>query len=315
MTSRRFLGFAACGLAALAPNFAAEAKDNKDKTEDSQFPATEAELEGATTLAPLRPWNIDFSENRCRLSRLFGTEDEPHLIFFEQAAPRGRFRLTFAGAELGRFERTSDLALGAERDEPIARLDHYYHGDVIGIGPAIIISDYNIGRFAPVSEEGDKTPRLTKAGVDLDEAATIERFVLKKGDKVVSFETGDMMPAFRALNVCTSDLLRSWGLDPEKHEAYRWPVWTNRKSVSQRIAREYPRDALNRRETGVFRLRVIVEADGTMSECFLEASTENERLDSPACRQMRRAKFEPARDAQGQPMRSFYATSISYSLQ
>ncbi|MEM6856702.1 MAG: TonB family protein [Pseudomonadota bacterium] len=314
MLHRLMLGLSACGLVALTASFAAEAKDKKDDAGESQFPADAAELDAATKLAPLRPWNIDFSDNRCRLSRLFGSEEEPHLIFFEQAAPRGRFGVTFAGAELERFKRTDDLALGAERDEPIERIDQYYHGDVTGIGPAIIIPDHSIGRFTTAGEGSDGTPRLTRAGIDLEEAATIERFVLKKGKKVVSFETGDMMPAFQALNVCTSDLLRSWGLDPEKHQAYRWPVWTNRVSVSQRIAREYPRGAINRRETGVFRMRVIVEEDGTISECFIEASTQNNQLDSPACLQMRRAKFEPARDAQGQPMRSFYATAISYAL-
>ena len=316
MTSHWFLGFIAFGLTSLAPNSPAEARDKK---EEQQFPPEVAEKETATRLAPLRPWNIDFSENRCRLSRLFGTEKEPHLIFFEQAAPSGGFGLTFAGSQLKRFGRVSDVSLGAERDEPIEPIERFYHGDVAGIGPAIIIADYQIGRFDETSvdakEKGDEIPRLSTAGIDLDEAATIDRFVLTREEDVVSFETGDMMPAFQALNVCTSDLLRSWGLDPDEHQAYRSPVWTNRISVSKRIARYYPRDALNRGEMGVFRMRVIVEKDGAVSDCFLEASTESARLNSPACRQMRRAKFEPARDAQGEPMRSFYSTSVSYSLE
>ena len=61
-------------------------------------------------------------------------------------------------------------------------------------------------------------------------------------------------------------------------------------------------------------MRVIVEADGSVSECFVENSTETERLESPACREMLKSEFEPARDAEGQPMRSFYASSISYVI-
>ncbi|MEO1730949.1 MAG: TonB family protein [Pseudomonadota bacterium] len=302
-------------MAALAPGLTAEAKDKKDAL---HFPPEVVERETAAKLPPLRPWNIDFAENRCRLSRLFGTEEEPHLIFFEQTAPGARFGLTFAGSQLKRFARADDVSLGAERDKPIEPIDRFYRGDVTGIGPAIIIADYRIGRSVETSvgakDKGDETRRLSKAGIDLDEATTIDRFVLAREDDVVSFETGDMIPAFQALNVCTSDLLRSWGLDPDEHQAYRSPVWTNRISISKRIARYYPLDALNRGEMGVFRMRVIVEKDGAASDCFLEASTENARLEPPACREMRRAKFEPARDAQGQPIRSFYSTSITYQI-
>ena len=92
------------------------------------------------------------------------------------------------------------------------------------------------------------------------------------------------------------------------------PVWSNESAIVRRIVDEYPDDALRSGEQGIFRMRVIVEEDGTVSDCHLEKSTQTDRLESPACRAMMRAEFEPARDAEGNAMRSFYATTITYRI-
>ena len=60
---------------------------------------------------------------------------------------------------------------------------------------------------------------------------------------------------------------------------------------------------------------VIVEADGTVSNCHLEQNTIADSLNSPACQiAMAVAEMEPAEDANGKPLRSFYATTITYSM-
>lgn len=271
------------------------------------FPNSLAESENATLLQPVSPWNIDFGASRCRLTRLFGSEDDQHLLFFEQGAPRQSFGVTFAGSEVKRFQDARRLEIGMERDEPVERQERIGIGEVAQVGPAIIVASYSIGRSDPSS-------MLRNVGIDLAEAETIDRIVLKRGNRVLSFETGNMMPPFQAMNACTSDLLRDWGLDPDKHQSFAPPKWTNQETIVRRIQNVYPRSALVRGEQAIFRMRVIVEEDGSVSECFIENSTETDRLDSPACRTMERARFEPARDAQGQPMRSFFATSITYAI-
>ena len=271
------------------------------------YPNALAEDEGTTVLQPISPWNIDFGASRCRLTRLFGNEDDQHLLFFEQGAPRPNFGVTFAGSEVRRFQDARHLEIGMERDEPVERQERIGIGDVAQVGPAIIVASYSIGRSDPSSV-------LRNAGIDLEEAETIDRIVLKRGNRVLSFETGNMMPPFQAMNACTSDLLRDWGLDPDKHQSFVPPKWTNQQTIVRRIQNVYPRSALVRGEQAIFRMRVIVEEDGSVSECFIENSTETDRLDSPACRTMERAQFDPALDAQGQPMRSFYATSITYAI-
>jgi hypothetical protein len=49
-----------------------------------------------------------------------------------------------------------------------------------------------------------------------------------------------------------------------------------------------------------------------VESCTILKATQTEQLESPACKVMQRAQFEPARDAAGQPFRSLYVTSIIY---
>ena len=102
------------------------------------------------------------------------------------------------------------------------------------------------------------------------------------------------------------------GLDPDQHVAYVPPRFINEAAIARRIQARYPRDAVNAGEQAIFRMRVIVEADGTVSDCSIENSTEGNRLESPACREMMKAQFEPARAHDGGTMRSFFATTVSY---
>lgn len=266
-------------------------------------------------LEPVSPWNIDFAENRCRLSRVFGSAEDMHLLFFEQAAPQGAFGLTVAGSEVRRIQRARGLYLGMQSDAPMDEVERAGIGDVDQVGPAVIISGFTIN---PEGFEDDANENevqvLRKAGIDLEEAAKVDRVVFQRGSRVLSFETDNMMAPFQAMNVCTGDLLRAWGLDQASHESYMVPVWTNQDAIVRRIVDEYPDQALRRGEQGIFRMRVIVETDGTVSDCHLEKSTETEKLESPACRAMMDALFEPARDAGGNAMRSFYATTVTYSI-
>lgn len=297
----RLLSFSLPSLAALAVVATPQAAWAED------YPGELAAREGAVALEPLAPWNLDFGENKCRLVRWFGTAEEPHMVMIEQAAPRAAFGLTLAGSEIRPFHNASSISIGMERDEPLERRERYGRGNVEQVGKALIFPSYFIG---PSREAGAPLA----AGIDVEEAGTIDRIVIERRNRVLSFETGNMGKPIEALNICTGDLLSDWGLDPEQHKSYVPPRWTNQDAIVRRIQASYPREALSRGEQAVFRMRVIVEEDGSVSDCHLENSTEVDRLNSPACRSMMDARFEPARTADGTTMRSFHASTISYTI-
>lgn len=279
------------------------------------FPDDLAAGEGAVRLDPIGPWNLDFGENRCRLTGLFGSEEEKHLLLIDQAAPGGAFGLTLTGPQMKAFYNAPRLSVGHRSDSPMRESDNHGHGLVEGFGSALIFTNFKLGDSkGSRTDSGAEGPSLSSAGIDLEAAGEAARIVVEKGESVVSFETGNLAEPLQALNVCTTDLLTQWGLDAEKHRAYVPPDWTNRKYIVRRIMQTYSDEALLRGEMAVFRMRVIIGLDGTVEDCHLERSTEAKHLDPGVCREMRRARFEPARDTTGAPMRSFYTTTITYAM-
>ena len=138
---------------------------------------------------------------------------------------------------------------------------------------------------------------------------------VRQGAQAVRLKTGPMGEAFKVLNQCTLDLLSQWGLDPAQHAtSQRGPRMINQSALVRKIIADYPKDALSMGEQGIMRMRLIVSAEGTVESCTIIKATNTATLESPACKVMERARFEPALDAQGQPFRSFYATSITYRI-
>lgn len=275
--------------------------------DEDVYPDDIAASEDAIVLGPISAWNINYGDESCRLSRLFGSEEDQHLLFFEQSAPSDGFGVTMAGSSLRRFRHAQSIELGMERGQPMGQ-QRIYKANFGAFGPAIVVSSHSLEH---------STEALTasqNAGIDLVAAETVNRVVIKRSRRVLSFETGNMRAPMEALNSCTFSFLEEWGLNPELHRNYTPPRWTNELPVAQRLQEIYPRRAIRRGEQGVFRLRAIVEADGSMSACHIVNSTAQNELETSACAEMENAEFDPAIDSNGRPMRSFYATSISYRL-
>ena len=272
-----------------------------------------------TTLAPLSPWAVDFGENRCRLARTFGDADNKHVAIFDQFGPSRRFVLTLAGPSFRKFRgRTETITRYSDSQEPFESLP--YAGDLGDFGKAIIFR--GLGLTGPLSSGENEAAALpgpssfsTAFLLDVDAANAVEFVSVRQRKREVRLQTGDLGDAFKVLNDCTMGLVESWGLDRAAHLSARsLPKWLNEEEIAKGIAGRYPNRALRKGESGFVNLRVMVSEAGTMTECVVENVTEAQALDSPACAEMRKAEFEPALDAEGQPMKSFYQTRITYRI-
>jgi len=61
---------------------------------------------------------------------------------------------------------------------------------------------------------------------------------------------------------------------------------------------------------GIAQLRVIVDAAGAVEDCEVVSVTATLYRNQQACRVMRKALFQPARDDAGKPQRSIYTASF-----
>jgi TonB family protein len=79
--------------------------------------------------------------------------------------------------------------------------------------------------------------------------------------------------------------------------------------------KDYPYDAINRGEQGTVGFRLAIDAQGRVSGCTIEESSGSTALDSATCRIMvERARFTPARDAQGRSVADIVTNRIRWRL-
>lgn len=264
-------------------------------------------------VAPSSPWNVDFGENKCRLARFFGEGESRHLLFFEQYWPGERFGMTVAGPSFKRYrsgDRT-DLKFFAAQEPSKTKP---FTGTVGEFGDGVVYSTLDLAKDSEPNGQDEIAPARVPQ-LDKDTARQVEFVSLRQRGDEVRLLSGPLDEAFAVLDNCALDLIGTWGLDVAQHRtATRLPRWVNKDAVVRKIVAVYPREALNAGEQGIMRMRVTVSAEGAVEDCAIIKATETERLESPACKAMQTARFEPALDAEGKPMRSYYAESIIYVI-
>lgn len=81
------------------------------------------------------------------------------------------------------------------------------------------------------------------------------------------------------------------------------------------VITNYPSAALRAAAEGAVTVQVRVTPEGRATQCEVVRSSGHESLDEGACRAVKRyARFEPARDASGQPVAGRWSNTIRYSL-
>ncbi len=259
-------------------------------------------------LEPSSKWNVDFAPEKCRLARVFGEGENRHVLFFEQWGPKATFGFTASGPGFDRFRAYKPVDVRfSNAQEP--RETQPFMGTIESFGDAIIYSTMAL------EDEGQGQMLGILPQLNTDKASFAEFVEFRQRSRSVRFNTGELGEAFKVLNQCTRSLVSDWGLDVEKHKSATKAVeWTNDQAIVQRLVKTYPSAALRKGEQGIMRMRLKIDETGKMTDCVINQTTINKSLKSPACREMAKAKFEPALDANGAPMASYYLTAITYKV-
>lgn len=78
---------------------------------------------------------------------------------------------------------------------------------------------------------------------------------------------------------------------------------------------DYRSNWIRQEMTGRARFRLEIAADGKVTDCTVTASTGHQALDEATCALIaKRARFQPGRGGEGQPVASSYAGSIDWRL-
>ncbi|MDB2694740.1 energy transducer TonB [Erythrobacter sp.] len=266
-------------------------------------------------LEPSSNWHLDYADERCAIGRSFGSGDEKTVAFFQQAEPSDSLHWVVGGWVADRIDTKFEVQFGPgfeqyEMRSPMGLKVDDFGTAVRGTGFKKFEPENDLHSDASVAEPVG-LPQLNP-----DEGSSIEWVEFVRGDRSYRLRLGNLEPVYKAMNACMTNLVTSWGADPDILRQRRSPPQLiNPDDVRKAIQSHYPSTASALGAQADLQIRAMVEADGTVSKCHITGLTQADRFDSDACVVLLQdARFEPARDLEGRPLASFYMQRIHYRM-
>ncbi|MBD3814097.1 MAG: TonB family protein [Betaproteobacteria bacterium] len=267
-------------------------------------------------LEPSSQWMVNYGDDSCRLARTFGTGDAQIAFYLEDYGTTSSFQLVVAGSPLRRAKNYLGLYYQfgpsqlRQRSEPlIGTLGQY--------DPSFIIST---GRFAPLSEEELAAKRENRDVPEKVLSPSEEESIVwlglgTKSDDIVRLDLGPMKTPMDSLRTCNDELLTHWGIDVDAHRTLSREVVPLGNPGTWVTPKDYPTGMLRKGQPGLVQVRLMVDPVGKPSSCHIQQSTRPQEFDDAVCAAlMRRAMFEPALDAGGRPIASYWQSSVRFQI-
>lgn len=265
-----------------------------------------------TVLEPTSNWNLDYGTETCRLGRSFGEGDSKVILILSKYSPgigmemmaTGKLlkanssrKFTYSFHEGDEIDVERPLFGELEGDETIWQ----FSGELI---PSDVLEDLS---------DADAGPQEYKEA-EAKAAAEAKRLTLNIGRSTsVALNTGKLSAAIEAMDACTHELVRSWGYDPEALAKIATGPEPVGRITSWFNASDYPAEALRKNLSGAVRFRLGVDDDGQIENCTIQSSYSDPSFPEKVCSEFqRKGKFEPARDAEGNPVASYWASTVVF---
>ncbi len=258
------------------------------------------------TLKRTGNWIVDYNRDACHLIAQFGTGRDMIIMRLTRYELGDEFALDLYGRRLAstdvRSKATIDFGL---RGTPVeAQTLNGTAGDLpmMHLGP-MRLDGWESG------EPGEVGPPLHPR-----QEAAVSGVAVKIGrKKPFRLEFGSLAKPMEQLRLCQADLLKSWGYDPAVQATLSKPVRPAGSPAAWLQTSDYPPGAVERGQNGLVQFRLDVEADGRIAGCHVLARTSPDVFADTTCQTVsRRAKLEPALDATGKPVRSYYVRRVRW---
>lgn len=237
-------------------------------------------------LQPTGPWDVDYGETQCAALRSYGDKANPTTLAI-RPAPNGE---------------TYELLVGRKGGGP--DFAEEYEGSVDFGGGAINTWSLHYG-----TRKGRLTiDQFRISAQEMIQARTAGLVTFRrKGDRDVSFTLANMPALLKSLETCTADLKQYWNMEPPERDKIAVPAKGDVRQVFNPY--DYPSAAMTNHQEGTVQYLLLIDETGKVADCHVVKASGVPVLDGMGCQVIaQRARFQPALDAQGKPIKSSYVT-------
>lgn len=253
-------------------------------------------------------WVLEYNRDACHLFAEFGEGDAQVVARFTRYQPGDGFDLALYGK---RF-RTVDVRSEAKIDFGLADapLERNVTFGSAGKFAAAFIGSVRVDGWSPGSRPV-AAPRITP-----EQEATVSGLAVairRKAPFRLTF--GSLDKPLAQMRDCSANLVQSWGYDPEVQAALLRPASPLESPGKWLSVNDYPEGAVRMGHNGIVQFRLDVDAEGNVAGCYVLARTSPDDFADRTCRAVsKRAKLQPALDAKGIPVRSYFVQKVNWRV-
>jgi hypothetical protein len=263
-------------------------------------------------LEPSSKWSVDFDKDKCRLIRLFGPETARNVLILEQYAPGEYFSLALAGPAFETIKWSVKGNMVRFIPDRPHTMQEALVGPLDGYGRALYFRAINLdGPDKTELKRPKDAPPEPPSSLDPSLGAEVRFVEVGDGSNQVRLMTGPIDRPIKVMNECLLDLIGSWGLDSEQHRTMTRAAQPRdiQKALNDIYGRIPWERLTNTGEMAVIRLRLITGTNGEVESCALPENTDP-KIETETCKGAARIQIDPALDAVGEPMRSYWTFNI-----
>lgn len=281
-------------------------------------------------LEPASDWQLREYDDKCRMIRTFGKGENETTLWIDKGGPGPGINLTLIGRPVrnpyGAYVRVG-FAPGEAVDRNFITANSSKGRPVLGlfgVQPVSLLADKAPGAQSVTSQDEESVDLTAAATAEFASTETLKKryaaiTALEVSGAVndpLALELDGVLGMAEALFNCTTQLNKRLSRNPAEEGGLAKEVTALDAEVwAQKIKENYPAHLLRAEQQGTVAVRLTVNKEGRASFCEVTGFNGPASFNETACLQLlRHARFNPALDAKGDPVSSFYSTRVTYKL-